>query len=56
MKHMLEENAVDTTYIEDFLLTYRVFDNNPLKICTKLLEWFDVQIFRDKVKFIFLVK
>jgi len=46
---MLEENVVDTTYIEDFLLTYRVFDNDPLKICTQLLEWFDVQLFRDKV-------
>ena len=53
MRHMLEENVVDVTYIEDFLLTYRVFDNDPLKICTRLLEWFDTPLFRDKVKFLF---
>lgn len=49
MKHMLEENAIDTTYIEDFLLTYRVFNDEPLRMCSKLLEWFDAPIYRDKV-------
>ena len=50
MHHMLEENALDTTFIEDFLLTYRAFSNEPLRICKKLLEWFDNEIFRSKVR------
>ena len=46
---MLEENALDTTFTEDFLLTYRAFSNEPLRICKRLLEWFDQEIFRAKV-------
>ena len=52
MQHMLEENAIDPTYTEDFLLTYRAFSNEPHRICKKLLEWFDNGIFRDKVRYI----
>ena len=43
------DNAADGTYAEDFLLTYRAFDNDPQKICKKLLEWFEQPDFRDKV-------
>ena len=49
MRHMLEESAIDPTYTEDFLLTYRAFTNDPEWICSKLLEWFDNGMFRDKV-------
>lgn len=33
-------SIIDPTYIQDFLLTYRVFCENPVRISSKLLEWF----------------
>jgi Rap guanine nucleotide exchange factor 2 len=32
---------IDPTYIQDFLLTYRVFISDPTIIANKLLEWFN---------------
>jgi len=33
---------VDPTYIQDFLLTYRVFIENPVHVSNKLNEWFQL--------------
>lgn len=35
-------SIVDPTYIQDFLLTYRVFIENPTYISNKLIEWFQM--------------
>ncbi len=35
-------SIVDPTYIQDFLLTYRVFIENPASISSKLFEWFQL--------------
>ncbi|CAG9864686.1 unnamed protein product [Phyllotreta striolata] len=50
MRQLIEENSLtDPTYVEDFLLTHRVFINTPLFVASQLLEWFkDVEI-RDRV-------
>ncbi|XP_072486070.1 rap guanine nucleotide exchange factor 6 isoform X6 [Notamacropus eugenii] len=48
--HLIEEHSVvDSTYIEDFLLTYRTFLESPLEVGNKLLEWFKLDSLRDKV-------
>ncbi|CAK8678970.1 unnamed protein product [Clavelina lepadiformis] len=49
MRHLLDENTIDATFAEDFLLTYRAFFNEPLKICRELLRRCDNKLFRDKV-------
>ncbi|XP_077973863.1 uncharacterized protein LOC120347508 isoform X2 [Styela clava] len=53
--HLLEENSIDTTYAEDYLLTYRAFSNEPIKICNQLLEWFDREEFQAKVTRVILL-
>ncbi|XP_029797717.1 rap guanine nucleotide exchange factor 6 isoform X1 [Suricata suricatta] len=54
--HLIEEHSiVDPTYIEDFLLTYRTFLENPLDVGIKLLEWFKIDSLRDKVTRIVLL-
>lgn len=35
-------SIVDPTYIQDFLLTYRVFIEDPIYISNKLFEWFQL--------------
>lgn len=35
-------SIIDPTYIQDFLLTYRVFCENPMFISNKLIEWFQL--------------
>lgn len=48
--HLVEDHSVvDPTYVEDFLLTYRTFFNEPTDICSQLLDWFDMPDLRDKV-------
>lgn len=48
--HLVEEHsAVDPTYIEDFLLTYRTFLSSPMEVGSKLIEWFKVDSLRDTV-------
>lgn len=40
MQHLVEvENVLDTTYVEDFLLTHRKFISNSVIVANKLLEW-----------------
>ncbi|KAG2455852.1 RPGF6 factor, partial [Polypterus senegalus] len=47
--HLVEEHSVvDSTYIEDFLLTYRTFISCPMEVGKKLLEWFIDEDLRDK--------
>jgi hypothetical protein len=43
IERLLHDDAysiIDPTYIQDFLLTYRVFIDNPTYISSKLFEWF----------------
>merc|ERR1719427_2021881 len=47
--HLLEDQTQDETYAEDYLLTYRAFDNSAEKIFMKLLESLDNQMRRGKV-------
>ncbi|XP_048525291.1 rap guanine nucleotide exchange factor 6 isoform X5 [Dendroctonus ponderosae] len=50
MHQLIEENSLtDPTYVEDFLLTHRVFTPSPLYIANQLLEWFKEQEVRDRV-------
>ena len=50
MRHLVEEHsAVDPSYVEDFLLTYRTFVKSPLELCNKLLNWFNDQKVKDRV-------
>ncbi|KAF8771177.1 Rap guanine nucleotide exchange factor 2 like protein [Argiope bruennichi] len=49
MAHLVEDNALDPSYVEDFLLTYRTFIQNPLTITESLLRWFADPHLRDKV-------
>lgn len=52
MAHLVEDNALDPSYVEDFLLTYRTFVKNPLLITENLLGWFADPLLRDKVSLI----
>lgn len=50
MAQLIEENSmIDPSYVEDFLLTHRTFIPNPNDVASKLLEWFDDSLFRDRV-------
>uniref|UniRef100_A0A3B3V5G5 Rap guanine nucleotide exchange factor 6-like n=1 Tax=Poecilia latipinna TaxID=48699 RepID=A0A3B3V5G5_9TELE len=54
--HLVEEpSVVDPTYIEDFLLTYRTFLSSPMDVGRKLLDWFQVDCYRDTVTRIVLL-
>ena len=51
MMHLVEDHsAVDPTYVEDFLLTYRTFLKTPLEVADKLHAWFNDATIRDKVR------
>jgi glutamyl/glutaminyl-tRNA synthetase len=43
---LVDENQLtdDPNYVQDFLLTYRTFIDDPMKITKKLLEYFDENI------------
>ncbi|CAA93100.2 Rap guanine nucleotide exchange factor [Caenorhabditis elegans] len=49
--HLVDErdHNVDPHYVDDFLLTYRVFIRDPTTIFEKLMLWFADSIYRDKV-------
>ena len=50
VRHLVEDHsAVDTKYVEDFLLTYRTFLDSPLHVADKMVEWFADASLRDKV-------
>ncbi len=51
MQHLVEEHsAVDPTYVEDFLLTYRTFLKTPQDVADRLLTWFSDPAIRDRVR------
>ncbi|XP_017481613.1 PREDICTED: rap guanine nucleotide exchange factor 2 isoform X2 [Rhagoletis zephyria] len=42
LQQLVEENSMtDPTYVEDFLLTQRIFIKNPQELTQKLLAWFE---------------
>ncbi|XP_054743010.1 rap guanine nucleotide exchange factor 2 isoform X2 [Anastrepha obliqua] len=42
LQQLVEENSMtDPTYVEDFLLTQRIFIKNPQEVTQKLLAWFE---------------
>ncbi|XP_067139953.1 rap guanine nucleotide exchange factor 2-like isoform X2 [Centruroides vittatus] len=49
ISQLVEDNSMDPCYIEDFLLTYRIFSSSPLPIANNLIEWFNDPHLRDKV-------
>ncbi|XP_023310109.1 rap guanine nucleotide exchange factor 6 isoform X3 [Anoplophora glabripennis] len=50
MLQLIEENSLtDPTYVEDFLLTHRVFIHSPLHVANQLLDWFKDPEVRDRV-------
>ena len=50
MQHLVEDHStIDPTYVEDFLLTYRTFLDNPLHLANHLLQWFENPVYRPKV-------
>ncbi|XP_050515980.1 rap guanine nucleotide exchange factor 6-like isoform X2 [Diabrotica virgifera virgifera] len=50
MQQLIEENSLtDPTYVEDFLLTHRVFIQSPLVVASQLLDWFKDTEVRDRV-------
>lgn len=57
ISHMVEErdHNVDPHYVDDFLLTYRVFIRDPTVVFEKLMLWFAESAYRDKVARIVLL-
>lgn len=50
------QNIADTYFLQDFLLMYRVFIQEPISIVQKLLYWFDEDVrYRDKVARVILL-
>lgn len=50
ISHVVEEHsAIDPTFVEDLLLTFKTFLDRPSEICSQLLNWFLERRFRDKV-------
>ncbi|CAO4374271.1 unnamed protein product [Caenorhabditis nigoni] len=51
IQHLVDdrEHNVDPHYVDDFLLTYRVFIRDPTTIFEKLMLWFAESVYRDKV-------
>lgn len=45
---LIENNATDPSYIEDFLLTYRTFLKSPLDVTRKLYSWLQDPVTREK--------
>ncbi len=51
IQHLIDERdtAVDPHYVDDFLLMYRAFIQDPTMIFEKLMFWFAESPHRDKV-------
>ncbi|XP_069123815.1 rap guanine nucleotide exchange factor 6-like isoform X9 [Argopecten irradians] len=50
MQHLVEDHSVvDPTYVEDFLLCYRMFLKDPTELSSRLRQWFDDPVLRPKV-------
>ncbi|CAB4069754.1 RAPGEF2 [Lepeophtheirus salmonis] len=52
---LVEDGSVDSSFIEDFLLTYRTFISDPIVVFNRLLEWFEDGSLRDKVTRVILL-
>lgn len=51
MLHLIEENSImDPTYVEDFLLTNRTFNDTQICVANQLLEWFRSEDIIDVLK------
>ena len=46
---MEDHSTIDPTYVEDYLLTYVIFNNKAHDLVAKLLKWFDRGQLKDKV-------
>ncbi|KAK6751663.1 hypothetical protein RB195_003215 [Necator americanus] len=57
IQHLVDDrdSNVDPHYVDDFLLTYRVFIHNPVIIFEKLMMWFADGALRDKIARIVLL-
>lgn len=57
IQHLVDDrdSNVDPHYVDDFLLTYRVFIHNPTIIFEKLMMWFADGALRDKIARIVLL-
>ncbi|VDO26692.1 unnamed protein product [Haemonchus placei] len=57
IQHLVDDrdSNVDPHYVDDFLLTYRVFIHNPTTIFEKLMMWFADGALRDKIARIVLL-
>lgn len=56
MHHLVESHsAVDPTYVDDFLLTYRTFLSSPLELVKNLLEWFKQDDMKTSVGTFYLI-
>lgn len=55
ISQLVEDNTVDPTYIEDFLLTSRTFIKSPSKITDQLMEWFRKTDTKERVTRIVLL-
>ncbi|XP_078318508.1 rap guanine nucleotide exchange factor 2-like isoform X9 [Crassostrea virginica] len=50
MQHLVQEHSnVDRTYVEDFLLCFRVFIKNHMELAGRLQNWFETPSYRNKV-------
>ncbi|BFZ17836.1 hypothetical protein BsWGS_20875 [Bradybaena similaris] len=50
MQHLIESHsAIDPSYVDDFLLTYRTFLTSPLDLVKRLLEWFQTDDLKTSV-------
>ena len=50
MDHLVQEHsAVDPTFVEDFLLCYRIFLKSPMELAYRLQTWFNTSTLRNKV-------
>ncbi|XP_061196450.1 rap guanine nucleotide exchange factor 2-like isoform X2 [Saccostrea echinata] len=49
-QHLVQEHsAVDPSYVEDFLLCFRVFIKDHMDLANKLQNWFETPSYRNKV-------
>lgn len=50
MQHLVQEHSnVDRTYVEDFLLCFRIFIKDPMELANRLKTWFETPSYRNKV-------
>eukprot|EP00795_Rhopilema_esculentum_P012593 gene12593-3296_t len=56
LDHLMEDHStIDPTYVEDYLLTYVIFNFKPHELASKLVKWFDREQLKDKVTRVMLL-